>query len=80
MKKTIQHLCISCEGALRRPKDFIGVIQVDGRTLTTLREVKDFFKYQIALGHRVIPCGDCDNFDYETGCKGHVIDSKTEEK
>ena len=61
------HLCIDCEGALRHPKDFKGVITVDGRTLMTVPEIKAFFREQLELGHKVIPCGDCDNFDWETG-------------
>lgn len=65
------HLCIDCEDALRHPKDFKGVIIVDGRTLMTVPEIKAFFREQLEFGHKVIPCGDCDNFDWETGCKGH---------
>ena len=43
----------------------------------TVKEIRDFMKLQLAMGRRVLPCGDCDNFDYQTGCKGHEI-SKSE--
>lgn len=70
------HMSIDCTGALRCPKHFIGAIEVDGKRLITVQEVKEFFRHQIFLGRRVIPCGDCDNFDYETGCKGHDIEEE----
>ena len=31
-------------------------------------------KYYAKLGHRVLPFDDCDNFDYQTGCKGHPVE------
>lgn len=26
---------------------------------------------ELAKGRRVLPLGECDNFDYQTGCQGH---------
>ena len=75
------HICIDCEGGIENAKYLKGCITTaDGKTLTTAREVKDFFKGQIALGRKVIPCGDCDNFDYQTGCKGHIIKENEDER
>ena len=74
MKKTKWHMCVSCSGALKNPKRFRGCIEVDGKILLTEKEIKAFFQQEIAKGHRVIPCGDCDNFDYQIGCKGHAIE------
>ena len=54
--------------------DIKGCITVDGRTLMTANEVKSFLREQLAMGRRVLPLGDCDNFDYQTGCKGHVVE------
>jgi hypothetical protein len=77
------HMCISVDGALRRhttersmEKDFKNVIKFNGRTLVTGREIMEFFKYQRAMGREVLPMGDCNNFDYKTGCKGHRYKEK----
>lgn len=77
--KKVMHLCVSCEGALRRPKDFAGAVTVNGNVLESVPEITEFFQGQLLLGHRVIPFGDCDNFDWETGCKGHEVEDEVEE-
>lgn len=70
------HLCLNIEGALKAAKAYVGEITVDGKVLNTVNEVEAFFKEHLAMGRRVLPLGDCDNFDYQTGCKGHVIDEE----
>lgn len=70
------HCCISCEGGIAHAKYLKGNMTVDGKTLKTVKEVRDFFRGQLAMGRKVVPMGDCDNFDYQTGCKGHVIEEK----
>lgn len=72
--KRIIHCCLSIDGALKAAKDFVGAIKVDGKILSTVGEVKAFLKEQLAMGRRVLPMGDCDNFDYQTGCKGHIVE------
>ena len=72
-RRTI-HCCLDIEGGIRNAKDLRGCITVDGRTLMTANEVKSFLREQLAMGRRVLPMGDCDNFDYQTGCKGHVVE------
>ena len=75
------HVSIDCEGAIQNAKYLKGCITTDeGKTLNTVKEVRDFFREQLALGRKVIPCGDCDNFDYQTGCKGHVIEEKENDR
>ena len=70
----IYHFCLSIEGAIRNAKDLKGCITLDnGEILMTVKEIKDFMKEQLAMGRKVLPCGDCDNFDYQTGCKGHEV-------
>lgn len=49
-------------------------MNVNGKTLMTAKEVKAFLREQLALGRRVLPMGDCDNFDYQTGCRGHIVE------
>lgn len=44
----------------------------DGRPLTD-GEARAFLAESKEKGWKVIPCGDCDNFDHQTGCKGHVL-------
>ncbi len=78
MARRIIHCCLDIEGAIRNAKDFKGCITVDGHTLTTVRKVKSFLREQLAIGRRVLPVGDCDNFDYQTGCNGHVVEEDAE--
>ena len=70
------HLCLDIEGGIINAKELRGCINVDGKTLNTVKEVRDFLKGQLAMGRRVLPYGECDNFDYQTGCKGHIIEEK----
>ena len=42
----------------------------DGRPMT-VEETKAVLLDELEQGHTVIPYGDCDNFDYKTGCMGH---------
>ncbi len=65
------HCSLDISGALKRPQDWVNCITVNGKELKTVEEVKTFFKEQQKLGRKVLPLGGCDNFDYETGCKGH---------
>lgn len=72
MSKTI-HLSMDIRGALLNWDDdqMRGVFQDDdGHTLSN-REAKLFLMDELAKGHKKIPCGECDNFSYQTGCKGH---------
>ncbi len=69
----LMHCSLDIEGASRKPQDWVNCITVDGKTLKTIEEVKSFFEEHLKLGHKVLPLGGCDNFDYETGCKGHKV-------
>jgi hypothetical protein len=74
MARRIIHCCLSIEGSIRNAKDLRGCITVDGKTLTTVKEVKNFLQGQLDMGRSVLPMGDCDNFDYQTGCRGHYVE------
>ena len=67
----IYHMCMSIEGAILNAKTLKGCITVDGYTLQTVKEIRDFMKGELAKGRRVLPMGKCSNFCYQTGCKGH---------
>lgn len=67
----IIHCCMSIEGAILNAKTLKGCITVDGYTLQTVKEIRDFMKGELAKGRRVLPMCKCSNFDYQTGCRGH---------
>lgn len=74
MSKTI-HLCLDVRGALHNWNDrqMRGVfLHDDGRAMTP-REARSMLMDQIAMGRKVIPTCECDNFDYQTGCGGHEV-------
>ena len=71
MPITIHHCCLDISGGIKNARMWRNCITVDGRLLRTEKEVKAFFREQQAMGRRVLPIGDCDNFDYQTGCMGH---------
>lgn len=72
MARCIRHVSLDVAGGIQAAKDLRGCISVEGRTLETTKEVREFLRYQLAMGRRVLPLGGCDNFDYQTGCKGHI--------
>ena len=74
MSKII-HVSLSVRGALNwskaEMKRMAPSIKVDGKQLRTADEVRDFLLDELSEGHEVLPFGNCDNFDWKTGCKGH---------
>ena len=71
------HLCLSVRGALNQTKAemkrMAPSITVDGKQLRTANEVREFLLDELAQGHEMLPFGECDNFDWKTGCKGHEV-------
>lgn len=70
----IIHLCVDIRGALLNWKDreMSGVfLHSDGRKMTA-KEAKLALMNELAKGRKVIPAVPCDNFDYQTGCRGHT--------
>ena len=67
------HVCLDIRGALMNwsARDFATCFRHDDGRKMTAREAKNILMDELALGHEVIPCGPCDNFDYKTGCRGH---------
>lgn len=67
------HLAISVEGALRNMSDceLRGMFKFDGGAPMTPHQARQSLKLELHRGRKVIPCTPCDNFDYQTGCKGH---------
>lgn len=65
------HCCLDIKGGIKNARFLCGSIEVDGKPLQTVPEVRQFLRDQLALGRKVLPMGDCDNFDYQKGCRGH---------
>ena len=78
MGRTKWHVCLDITGGIKNSKSLCGCIETDGVTLNTPKEVRAFLRGQLAMGRRVLPVGECDNFDYQTGCKGHPIKEQGE--
>jgi hypothetical protein len=70
-----QHMCLSIKGALNNAKykknHTKSYADNDDGSPMTYGELKEFLTQSLAEGKRVLPMGDCDNFDYQTGCRGH---------
>lgn len=64
------HVCMSIHGAIINAKMLKDCITVGGRTLETVKEIRDFMKGELAKGRRVLPMVKCSNFCYQTGCRG----------
>jgi hypothetical protein len=45
----------------------------DGRYMTAT-EAKATLLSELASGKRMLPFGDCDGFDFQTGCPGHPVE------
>ena len=77
----IIHMCMSVRGALNWDKKTMkrnakGFKTNDGRPMTA-DQVREALMDELAKGHEVIPLGECDNFDFKTGCKGHPEEANT---
>lgn len=77
------HMCMSVTGPLanwplrewKRALKYIN--KDDGTPFRSVEELKRSFLDELAKGHKVIPMGECDNFDWEQGCMGHLVEEET---
>ena len=74
MARRMIHCCLDIKGGIMNARMLKGVITVDGHTLNTVKEIRGFLQEQLDMGRKVLPMGDCDNFDYQTGCRGHDVE------
>ena len=74
--KRIIHMSLNIDGGIQNARLLKGCITVDGRVLNTVKEIRAFLYEQKAMGRKVLPMGDCDNFDYQTGCMGHQVEAE----
>ena len=73
MARRVIHVCLDVAFGIENAEDLRGCITVNGKRLTKTKEIRAFLREQLEMGRRVIPVCDCDNFDYQLGCRGHVV-------
>ena len=82
-KVTTYHTGMDIRGALAggdaRLRFIGGAITVDGKTLVRVKSIRRFLEGMLAEGKEVLPFGDCDNWDWEKGCPGHVESEAVDE-
>lgn len=72
----IRHMRLDVKGALRnwgkrQLKSFASAFTVDGRQCRTADEARDALLQCLSEGKLFLPMGECDGFDFKTGCPGH---------
>ena len=71
---TTMHMCADIRGMLNnhtRKGSLKGMFKDEAGREISHEEARDYLYDCLAKGWRVIPFGDCDNFDYQNGCRGH---------
>lgn len=63
------HMRLDIKGAIMR-KAFDGFQYPDGRPMSR-RVAETHLKYELAMGKKYLPVGNCPDFDPQTGCPGH---------
>lgn len=76
---TVIHCSVDVRGVLKYPlRQFKRVTQwilkPDG-TRFTPDELREALMDELANGHERLPMGECEGFDYKTGCPGHPSES-----
>jgi hypothetical protein len=72
----MRHFCISVRGMLKWDKsttkrNMRDIKKDDGSRFKSVGEFKEYLLNELLKGHEVLPLGNCDNFDFKTGCLGH---------
>lgn len=81
-KYTRRHMSANIEGMLRnyKGKKMDGLLNdEDGKEMSD-KQARKFLAECLEKGWRLIPCGDCEGFDNQTGCPGHPITKKQYEE
>ena len=70
----IRHMSCNIKGLLRNTgkKSMKGFFTMDNGKDCTDKEARDYLKECLDEGYKVIPFGECEGFDYQTGCPGHT--------
>ncbi len=68
------HFCMDIKGFIRnarKDRDYAGVFQHDDGRAMSIGEAKIMLHNALVAGKKVLPCGPCEGFSYQTGCPGH---------
>jgi hypothetical protein len=78
--KVIRHMSCNIAGLIRNTgkKSMKGFMSDDGREMSN-KEVRAYLQDCLNKGYKVIPLGNCEGFDYQTGCPGHLKEEDKEE-
>jgi hypothetical protein len=70
---TTYHVGVDVRGALLnwKAREFGSCCRHDDGRRMTAREARLAFMDELSKGHEIIPCGPCDNWDWQKGCLGH---------
>lgn len=81
MAQVIRHMSANIEGMLRNygKKSMAGLIEDENGKPMSDKQARLFLAECKAKGWRLIPCGDCEGFDYQTGCPGHPVTNEEPE-
>jgi hypothetical protein len=68
-----RHLSTNIAGLLRAAgkRSMKGLLTKDDGTDASDQEVRDYLAECLLKGWKLIPVGDCTNFDHQKGCQGH---------
>ncbi len=68
------HMCADIQGLLRQSDKMLHkLFKLDDGSKPTGQYAREFLKLKLAKGWKVFPMDGCDNFDPQTGCKGHAM-------
>lgn len=73
MTHKIVHLSLSVRGALKRPLRELNYFNDENGRQLTPSEAREELLQALSEGKEVLPVGDCDQFDFKTGCPGHEV-------
>jgi hypothetical protein len=45
----------------------------DDGSPATEHDARNYLFDELSKGHEIIPIGECDNWDWKTGCQGHPV-------
>ena len=69
------HMSVSIEGLLAmsdaRMKRMLNSVKDENGNQPTLAEFRQYLNHEWAIGHKLLPVPECDNFDPVKGCLGH---------
>jgi hypothetical protein len=74
------HMGLCVRGALKNwtKRDYRNAMKwmtQDGSRFLSPEGVKEALLDELSQGHEFIPYGECDNWDWKSGCLGHAIES-----